>query len=58
MSQTFNVYEADRLIAVVHAENAPQAILAACTKTDGNDPKLCMARPVQMKPAIRTLGVA
>ena len=51
MSQRFNVYESDKLIAVVHAENAAQAIHAACTKTDGHDPRRCTAYPILPKTA-------
>jgi hypothetical protein len=49
MSQRFNVYESEKLIAVVHAADGEQAVLAACTKTDGHDPERCTACPVLAK---------
>ena len=56
MSQRFNVYESEKLIAVVHAADGEQAVLAACTKTDGHDPKRCTAHLILPKttPPCRT----
>lgn len=56
MSQRFNVYESDKLIAVVHAEHEEHAVIAACAKTDGHDPQRCSAYPILSKrtPPCRT----
>ena len=50
MSQRYHVYNGDRLIAVIHAQNGERAILLACTKTDGNIPAECTAVQVGTMP--------
>ena len=50
MFYRYNVYEGDKLIAVIHAENAKRAIQAACRKTDGHNPMKCTAGLVTAKP--------
>jgi hypothetical protein len=58
MSQRFNVYESDKLIAGPRRQRSTSRSRRLHTKTDGHDPKRCTAHPVLMNPAIRTPSAA
>lgn len=49
MSQRYHVYNGNRLIGVIHAQDGERAILLACTKTDGNVPARCTAEATAVR---------
>ena len=56
MSQRYHVHDGERLVAVIHAEDAEGAILVACKKVDRLDPKTCTAHLVMVRTGNRAFG--